>query len=300
MSTSTLTLNCWVLGSPVDRFLQVQVNQRETFKSIVNAVAEARGLDAKAVDAMQLFLVTSSTPIPTDEDEEEKYEELDEGFRQASKGMKPIRSTKDLSALFKEKLDLHMLHIIVQVPRTIDLCCVMRTASGSRDSLFFITIDDDNTVDDLRQAISDKKRNRRHEGLAFKKNQLSLWAVDLRLDDDRFEENFRNQEFNATTSLKVADQLYTIFPLIDRHCQALHIVVDVTGGQIGKYNHVVRCISVLTSLHKTNLWIWRSVASTSRTIGHKLLPFMLKLAYFLSGKMIQPSKFIAVALRRRV
>lgn len=297
MSTSALTLNCWVLGSPVDRFLQVQVNQRETFKSIVKAIAEARGLDAKAVDAMQLFLVTSSTPIPTDEDEEEKYKELDEGFRQASKAMKPIRSTQDLSALFKEKLDLHMLHLIIKVPRTINLCCVMRTASAPRDSLFFITIDDDYTVDDLRQAISDKKRDRRHEGLALKKNQLAFWAVDLRIDDDRFEENFRNQEFNATTSLKVADQLYTIFPLIDRHCQALHIVVDVT---VGKYNHVVRCISVLTSLHKTNLWIWRSVTSTSRTIGHKLLPFMLKLAYFLSGKMIQPSKFIAVALRRRV
>ena len=49
------------------------------------------------------------------------------------------------------------------------LCYLVRGAPDLCDSIFYISIDYENIVDELRQAI--------------RKNQLSLWAVDLCLDD---------------------------------------------------------------------------------------------------------------------
>lgn len=108
-TTSTLALNCWVLGTQPDEVFTVEIQKDKNLSALKDAIKEKKQQALQFVDADKLKLWPVPTAILVDDNFEETVNGLD-------LTRPPPRSLRPLAGLFAESLEPLNLHVVIKVP----------------------------------------------------------------------------------------------------------------------------------------------------------------------------------------
>ncbi|KAI9461315.1 hypothetical protein BJY52DRAFT_1117175 [Lactarius psammicola] len=214
MSTSTtLVLNCLLLGQGRDKIFPVEISGNKSVGSLRKVIKDERKRTLQFFEASDLKLWNVDVAVGEHFGEEEI-----EGLGLERK--KSLGSMEKLSAIFSGKFTDGNLHIVVRherEPVQLNLNCLV--LSEKRNHIFLVEILSTQTVAALRNVIKDKKKAFHHVDT----RTIILWRVSIP-NDDSLELKLSRLNLVDEDSLSPTQELSEVYsnPPIRKH---VHVIV---------------------------------------------------------------------------